>query len=242
MKIEFKNEIIEYTIEYKKRKTVELKIDPTGVVRIKAPKGTDESVVLKILIKKGDWILKKIDEMFTKSKRIEKRSYEDGEEILFLGKLLKLTIYRRDLTKTNISIVNNELIISVPNKFEIEEISALIEKYYRKELKKIIDKRIGFYQNNFKIKPKNITIKSQKTRWGSCSSERNINFNWKLIMAPIEIIDYLIVHEMSHLVHMNHSKSFWSLVGKIMPDYKKRQNWLNENGFLLTLDFKVVGD
>lgn len=242
MKIEFKNEIIEYTIEYKKRKTVELKIDPTGVVRIKAPKGTDESVVLKILIKKGDWILKKIDEMFTKSKRIEKRSYEDGEEILFLGKLLKLTIYRRDLTKTNISIVNNELIISVPNKFEIEEISALVEKYYRKELKKIIDKRIGFYQNNFKIKPKNITIKSQKTRWGSCSSERNINFNWKLIMAPIEIIDYLIVHEMSHLVHMNHSKSFWSLVGKIMPDYKKRQNWLNENGFLLTLDFKVVGD
>lgn len=240
MEIEHKGVKIEYTIEYRKRKSVELTIDAAGVVRVKAPKGSEESAVQAIVFKKRDWIIEKLELMFSRGKRIETKTYEDGETFLFLGKKLKLVIYYRDVQSANIALIENELIISCPENYDAKALSELIEKHYRKELKKVIENRVKFFQSNFKVKPKKVLIKEQKTRWGSCSSERNINFNWKLIMAPIEIIDYLVVHEMCHLVHMNHSKSFWTLVGKILPDYKIRQNWLNKNGFLLELGFKIV--
>ncbi len=78
-----------------------------------------------------------------------------------------------------------------------------------------------------------ITIRNQKTRWGSCSSKGNLNFNWRLLMAPAEILDYVVVHELCHLLYLNHSKQFWQAVGKILPDYPKRRSWLKANGILL---------
>lgn len=80
-----------------------------------------------------------------------------------------------------------------------------------------------------------IFIRSQKTRWGSCSRLKNLSFNWRLVMAPIEVIDYLIVHEMAHIEEMNHSASFWRLVEKACPDYKAHRRWLKEHGPALTL-------
>ena len=78
-----------------------------------------------------------------------------------------------------------------------------------------------------------ITIRNQKTRWGSCSSEKNLNFNWKLILAPPEVLDYVVVHELCHLKKMNHSKAFWDEVGKVMPEYETYKLWLKENGWKL---------
>lgn len=80
---------------------------------------------------------------------------------------------------------------------------------------------------------RNITIREQKTRWGSCSSEKNLNFNWKLILAPPEVLDYVVVHELCHLKEMNHSKAFWDEVGKVMPEYETYKLWLKENGWKL---------
>ena len=80
---------------------------------------------------------------------------------------------------------------------------------------------------------RNITIREQKTRWGSCSSEKNLNFNWKLILAPPEVLDYVVVHELCHLKEINHSKAFWDEVGKVMPEYETYKLWLKENGWKL---------
>ncbi len=82
-----------------------------------------------------------------------------------------------------------------------------------------------------------ITIRDQKTRWGSCSSKGNLNFTWKLILAPPEVLDYVVVHELCHRLEMNHSERFWNHVKRILPDYRERRNWLKENGWLLTLDY-----
>ena len=76
-------------------------------------------------------------------------------------------------------------------------------------------------------------IKEQKTRWGSCSKRNNLNFNWKIIMAPEKVIDYVIIHELCHLVHFNHSKEFWNLLAFYMPDYKEQAEWLKNNGISL---------
>jgi len=110
-----------------------------------------------------------------------------------------------------------------------------LEKFYKKQAIDVLKERTDYYSNILKVAPKNIVIKNQKTLWGSCSSKGNINYNYKIVMAPLEILDYIVVHELCHLVYMNHSKDFWDLVESIIPDWKKRRNWLKENGYKLKI-------
>lgn len=93
--------------------------------------------------------------------------------------------------------------------------------------------RVSYFARLMGVSYRNITIREQKTRWGSCSSEKNLNFNWKLILAPPEVLDYVVVHELCHLKEMNHSKAFWDEVGKVMPEYETYKLWLKENGWKL---------
>ena len=99
--------------------------------------------------------------------------------------------------------------------------------------KETITKRVSYFARLMGVSYRNITIREQKTRWGSCSSEKNLNFNWKLILAPPEVLDYVVVHELCHLKEMNHSKAFWDEVGKVMPEYETYKLWLKENGWKL---------
>ena len=93
--------------------------------------------------------------------------------------------------------------------------------------------RVAYYAEKLGVSYGKITLRQQKTRWGSCSSEKNLNFNWKLILAPPEVLDYVVVHELCHLKEMNHSKAFWDEVGKVMPEYETYKLWLKENGWKL---------
>lgn len=94
---------------------------------------------------------------------------------------------------------------------------------------------VGFDQEKLNLEYNKVFIKDQKTRWGSCSSQGNLNFNYRLVMAPLPVIDYLVTHELAHLAEMNHSKRFWSLVERVCPEYKKHRQWLKEHGSELTL-------
>ena len=107
-----------------------------------------------------------------------------------------------------------------------DTISEELKKWYVQRAKDIISDRVHVHAENMGLNYNNIRIKTLKSRWGSCSSLRNLNFNWVLIMCPIEIIDYVVIHELAHLVHMNHSAKFWSLVEDYCPDYKSSINWL----------------
>ena len=104
---------------------------------------------------------------------------------------------------------------------------------YTKKQKKRLPKEFLIFARLMGVSYRNITIREQKTRWGSCSSEKNLNFNWKLILAPPEVLDYVVVHELCHLKEMNHSKAFWDEVGKVMPEYETYKLWLKENGWKL---------
>lgn len=98
---------------------------------------------------------------------------------------------------------------------------------------RVIPERVEYFAEMMNVTYGRITIREQKTRWGSCSSEKNLNFNWKLILAPPEVLDYVVVHELCHLKEMNHSKAFWDEVGKVMPEYETYKLWLKENGWKL---------
>lgn len=115
----------------------------------------------------------------------------------------------------------------------------VLEARYKEAAKQYIPNRVAFYLTNTELLSacsyERITIRNQKTRWGSCSSHGTLSFNWRLMLAPPGILDYVVVHELCHLLHMNHSPAFWDCVGSILPDYKVRRKWLREHGNELTL-------
>lgn len=111
-----------------------------------------------------------------------------------------------------------------------EQQKKALEERYRSAAKEYIPKRVAYYQTYVGAGYEKITIRDQKTRWGSCSSKGTLSFNWRLMLAPPTVLDYVVVHELCHLIHMNHSKAFWLAVEEIMPDYREHRNWLKENG------------
>lgn len=118
---------------------------------------------------------------------------------------------------------------------EAKRLEAL-EKRYRSAARTRFEQRCAHYRPLTGGSYSSITVRDQKTRWGSCSSRGTLSFNYRLIFAPPEILDYVVVHELCHLTHMNHSKDFWNKVGSVMPDYKIRRNWLKEHGRELSLE------
>lgn len=118
---------------------------------------------------------------------------------------------------------------------EEEESEKRLKKFYITNCKKIVGERIKIYQQQLRVKPKLIEVVESNKQWGSCNTKKELTFNYRLVMAPLEIIDYVVVHELCHLLHMNHDRSFWRRVGSVLPDYKKRQEFLNLYGCALTL-------
>ena len=108
-----------------------------------------------------------------------------------------------------------------------------LEKRYREAAKDYIPKRVEYYHQFTGGSYNKITIRDQKTRWGSCSSNGTLSFSFRLMLAPPRVLDYVVVHELCHLKHMNHSKEFWNMVESILPDYKEHRKWLKENGHTL---------
>lgn len=235
MKIEYENEMITFTIEYKKRKTVQLEIDPACRVRVLAPKGVNEEVIIDLVKTKAPYILENINKMRNRHEVIKEQRDEREERLLYLGYEYPIkVIIDESIGKEMVKFEQNTFFITAKSS-DKEILNKALEKFYRKKCLKTIKERVAYYQNYFKIKAKDIKIVESKNKWGSCNSDRNLEFNWTLIMAPIKVIDYIVVHEMCHLLHMNHSRSFWRLVGNIMPDYKERSEWLKYNGLRMKI-------
>jgi predicted metal-dependent hydrolase len=116
-----------------------------------------------------------------------------------------------------------------------EELKRKLKKFYYSSCEKIVRERIQIFQTQLRVKPKSIEVVDSRTKWGSCSSDKKLTFNFRLAMAPIEVIDYVVIHELCHLLHMNHDRSFWRRVGSIMRDYKEKQAFLERHGHLMML-------
>jgi|TARA_Y100000310_G_scaffold344668_1_gene458676 hypothetical protein len=110
-----------------------------------------------------------------------------------------------------------------------------LENFYKEETRRIIEGLLEIHNENNEYSINKVFIKGQKTRWGSCSSEGNLNFNWRLAMAPTEVIEYVVIHELCHRLEMNHSRAFWKLVQEKCPDFRKHKTWLKRNQFRLNI-------
>ena len=203
-----------------------------GLVEVRAPFNIQQKEIDSFISQKENWIKKKL--LLQKSKKkIMKKKFENEEIFQFLGKDLKLKII---ISKTKKSYISNEYIyLALKNNKENceEKIKKKLEILFREAAKEIFQNKTLNEAKNIKVTPKKIIVRSYKRRWGSCSHKKNISYNWKLIMAPEKIIDYVVIHELCHLIHFNHSRDFWKSVDNIMPDYKSSKEWLKLNQHLL---------
>ncbi len=231
----YKGKIYEYTIVRSKRKTFAISIGTEKGIVVKIPLYFPAEDIEKLVIEKAEWIAEKYEQMEEQEQKKPVHHFESGETFYFRGTSLILNlIINPDRKRIMVKKQAGTLLVVSPNA-EKTVIRAAIEKWYRERAREVITDKVIYYQRFVGKNVGEIRIKEQKSRWGSCSSQANLNFNWKIVMAPDEIIDYLVVHELCHLLHMNHSKQFWNSVGNIIPDYKEREKWLKEKGTLLCL-------
>ena len=222
----FSGETIDFNIIYKRRKTMGIYIDIYGHIEVRAPKETAEEFVLQSLEKRWDWVLQKSKEMKERTAGHSEKVYDHGEIFLYLGSTYPIQISQdMDIKQDYVVFEGDKLHIYVKQQDD-EKIKQALKRFYYQQCKALVENRIKSYQGNFKSKPRSIRISDNKSTWGTCDSKFQLTFNWKLAMAPLDVIDYVVVHEMCHMVHLNHKRSFWRLVGKILPDYEQRQNWL----------------
>lgn len=234
MSFDYKSERVEFELKYKNRKTIEIKIDPPDRVTVTAPLGADEKEILSIVQNKAHWITKKLHDIKDISIAEEKK-FQDGDLFLYLGKEYPLKlIMDKGIKNIEVQYCNGNIIIKTPS-YDKELLKEAMKKWYRQKTEEIIRERLEYLQKYFDKAPSDIKIKEQKKRWASCTSRGRLLFNWRCSMASVEAIDYIIIHEMCHLYHMNHSKYFWNKVETILPDYKKRSEWLKNNALKIDI-------
>lgn len=230
MNLDVKNTIIEnLDIEYRKRRSLEIQIKPEGRVRVLAPKGASEEWIMKAIKSKEAWIIEKLNSV---SERIDnKPKLRHGERILDAGDLVTLNIGCHDGLYP-VERTDGHLNVHVLDEWRENEskLSSLLIDWYTENTRKKVLELTNRWSAVLKVSPNAIRIKDQKRRWGSCSSKGNVNFNWRLSMAPDSVLEYVVVHELCHFHHMNHSKDFWNLVERMIPDYKLKRKWLKEHG------------
>lgn len=211
-----------------RRRSISLEITRNAQLIVRMPKYASLRDVERFVMEKKAWIEQKLQEAGENVQKHSPKKFVSGEKFYYLGE--KYTLVTRSQ-----SIKSQSSKLEFNNGFYIFEgdipyAKNIFIKWYKRQAKINIPKRVQWYAFHHNLKYGKITITSASRRWGSCTSTGNLNFTWKLILLPIKIMDYVVVHELAHLLQHNHSKKFWAEVEKMMPDYKERRKWLKKNG------------
>ena len=213
---------IHYKLIRSRRKSLTLIVSSEEGLVVRAPLSLPESEIRRFIRHKENWIRKKIREVV--ERRPQPKIYENGTPILYLGKGYPLCYTdKNDGEKISIS---DKLYVSDTWS---ERIRELLKAWYIYQGNQIIPRRVKELSETHGFRPKTIKVTKAERRWGSCSSKGGLCFSWRLMMAPPEVIDYVIIHELVHLKIRDHSRRFWDLVTSIDTDYKRKRKWLRDH-------------
>ena len=209
------------------RKTLSLIVETDGTLTVRAPLQMKEADIWRFIEEKKDWIKRK--QTRAREEATPLRRYVEGEKFWYLGQEVPLRL----VPKTKPALVMDKT-FKLAKSAQSRAESAFTD-WYRRQARRVLTERVEFFSREYGFKVGKVRISSARTRWGSCSSKDTLSFSWRLVMAPPEVIDYVVVHELCHLKIMNHSKAFWAQVQSILPDYKSRRKWLKMHGKALIL-------
>ncbi|RAL26742.1 M48 family metallopeptidase [Thermoflavimicrobium daqui] len=233
--VQFGTRTIDFTVEFRKRKTMEIAVEPPKQVQVIAPEGTPIPIIKQKVKSRGSWIVQKLFSFKDMEYQKLHREFVNGESFMYLGRNYSLQlILDQTLKEPVVSLYRGKLFVKTPTKEQRVIREAMKQWYRRKTLKKVTE-RVKYYSHHFKVQPTAIKVKEQQKRWASCTANHELLFNWRCVMAPSHVLDYIVVHEMCHMIHMNHSQEFWDLVALVLPDYERRKEWLKNFGVRLDL-------
>jgi hypothetical protein len=207
-----------------KARYARLEVRPQSGLAVIVPKSYELSRIPELLSEKRRWILDKLAKLGHISLPSVGAGVKSGDTVPYLGHNLRVVRCRNDWDSDSIRVEGRRLVVSL--KATRLSLNLVLEGWYRREAEKLIRKRVDELSRKVGVKYGRLTIRGAKTRWGSCSQKGNLNFNWKLLMVPEPVIDYVIIHELAHLKEMNHSKKFWHLVGQYCPQWRRYRKWL----------------
>ena len=214
---------IEYFLSRSKRKTASIYIERDGRVSILVPQYLTNKEVEQLIERKRKWIYCNLAEWHDLNAAKVQREFVNGEGFLYLGRSYRLKLAENQdcplLLKDGFFCLRSGSAADVT-----------FREFYREKGKQRIPERVAYYQDRMGVQPKAVKIIDLKNRWASCSPGGNVNFHWKCMMAPATVLDYIVVHELAHLIYPNHTAAFWNEVDKVVPDYQERKEWLRVNG------------
>lgn len=224
---------LSYQLIQSRRKSLTIEIKPDRSVLVRAPQFLTKKWIDHAVTDKAAWIRKHVAEMQTQ--QTPEKQYKDGESFFYRGVEYRLKFSGYGCGKKAEVWLEDACLCVRGAEPGSKEVPELLRSWYRERAAEMLCGRVAFYAPLLQVEPGTLRVKEQKSRWGSCSGKGNLNFNWKLIMAPPEVLDYVVVHELCHLIHMNHSREFWRQVERIMPDYDRYRRWLKEHGQQLSI-------
>lgn len=220
----------EYEVVRSKRATADIVLERDGRIVVRAPESAADEQIEQIVDAKLYWIYRNLAEWRDLNSTRILREYKSGEGFLYLGRLYRLKLVAEQaeplLLKSGRFTLRRDLVESG----EVELAKRAFREYYAARGYERISKRVEYFAPKVDVKPRGIEVKELGHRWASCSPLGTLSVHWKCMMAPQTMIDYIIVHELCHFHHLDHTAAFWNEVDKVMPNYRERKEWLKVNG------------
>lgn len=227
-------------IRIPRRRNLTITVRENAEVIVRCAISVPESRIHNFLHKKSRWILRNREALLKKNQLIAQKTFEDGQEYLFLGRKYPINVALNDIRRPQTAFDGQKWSIQIPSDSPAAERPGLVKdslvQWYQKQAKEILGGRTFHWARAIGVEPQTIVVKTQKRLWGSClHREKKIHLNWQIIMSPFSVIDYVVVHELCHLRVPNHSSKFWKMVEKFLPDYLSQKKWLKINAFDMAL-------
>lgn len=213
-----------------RRRTLAIIIQDDGRAVVRAPLRARPEAIEEFVRARTGWILSKQELARRRMTRFAPKQFLRGEEFLFLGDPYRLEISEH---QARALVFAGGFRLSAA---ALPRARAVFERWYRKQALQIFSERVELYAAEHGFEHDGVRVTGARKQWGACGPRRNLRFAWRLVMAPLPMIDYVVVHELVHLRHRNHSRRFWNLIRSILPDFQQREDWLEEHGATLRLD------
>jgi len=209
-------------------------------VIITCPADISEDKIERIVLKKAPWILQKLKRVGETTAKPPEREYVSGETYYYLGRGYRLKVIEdASIHPYEVKLRNGRFQVRIPpisSEYPREIlVPSALRWWFQKKAEKRLEERVERFSSKIGVEPAGLVVKNQMKRWGTCTKENLLYLNWKIIMAPMSIVDYIVVHELVHLNTKDHSPDFWLKIRAILPDYERRKEWLRINGPTLEL-------
>jgi predicted metal-dependent hydrolase len=218
---------IAYALTRSTRKTVAIAVERNGQVVVRAPNTLSDRQIEAVIERKRGWIYRHLAQWYDLNTTRVTREYVNGEGFLYLGRSYRLKL----VEDQDVPLLLKDGYFCLRSDYGDAPLADVaFRAFYRQKGVQRIGERVWAYQTKLGVQPNTVRVIELKYRWASCSAQGRLNFHWKCMMAPLTVLDYIIVHELAHMLHANHSASFWNAVDKVLPDYRERKAWLRVNG------------